>query len=235
MSEEPRDVAEVPAGLEPEAVAAAEKDLRRYGLVLGGAGVGGVAMWLLHAFIIGFPVVPMGWLGVFLVALVLSFFFPQTRKARIAREILRHWDKAEVRRILEASGTSTDPRLVTAERMARRIVDHPATTDEIEELATSLLSALREITSDQRTTEVVLESRHASDEGTIARASLRDALDYLEARAGRVLGALAELHAAVVQRDTAEVGSVLAEATEVLAELRALNDVDRMLEGGEGE
>jgi hypothetical protein len=224
----------VPFGAEekPDAVAHAERSIRQLALGLTATGVGASALWVLHVLVVGLPVVPMAWLGVFLVALVLFFFFPQTRGARLAREVLRQWDDVQVRGLLEASGASTDPRLQAAETMGRRIAGHPGATEEMRRLAADLVGALRHATRDQRLVEVLLQSR-AQTPGLDTSASLRDSLDYLDARAGKLLGALAELHSAVVKRDAEEVARVLDEAAGTLAELEALDEIERHLGSGE--
>lgn len=214
----------------PPAVAEAEETVRRLGVALLGTGAGASVLWFLHALVVGFPVVPMAWLGIFLAALVLFFFFPQSRRARLAREVLRQWDDVRVQGMLEESGASTDPRLQAAGKMARRIARHPAADDELRRLTTDLVGALRRTTRDQRLVELALESRRGGD----SRGSLSDSLDYLEARAARLLGSLSDIHGAVVKRDSQAVERVLGDAARTLAELEALEEVDRMLGEGEG-
>ena len=232
MTDESQGLVHVEEGKKPEAVLEAERAVRRLGLELMGAGTAAVVLWLLLA-VSGTLIAPLSWVGVFLAALVLFFFFPQTRRARVAREVLRHWDDAQVRGSLESSGTTTDPRLEAAERMGKRILRHPSASGEMQQLASDLVVALRQTTGDQRIIEVLLESRADASRDVTLQASLRDSLDYLEARAGRLLGALAEVHSAVVKRDADQVGKVLREAGEVLAELDAQTEIDRLLGGGE--
>ncbi len=232
MAKESRDLSPPDESEKPDAVDEAEHSVRHLGFALAGTGVLGSALWWLHVLGMGFPLIPLSWLGIFLVALVLFFFFPQTRKARLARDILRHWDDVQIRGLLEASGASTDPRLQAADRMGRRIARHPGATEEMRQIAADLLSALRQTTRDQRLVEVMLDARRASGDAADT-ASLADAQDYVEARAGRLLGALADLHSGVVKRDAKEVSTVLTEAAEILAELGALEEVDRLLANGD--
>ena len=215
----------------PEAVEQAERTVRRLGLGLGGTGATACVLWVAHVLLVGLPVVPLSWLGFFLVALVLFFFFPQTRRARLAREVLEHWDDVQVRGLLEASGSSTDPRLLAAEKMGERIGRHPGATPEMRQLATELVAALRQATQDQRLLEVVASSRGRGSGGAPFHGSLSDSLDYVEARAGDLLGALTDLHGAVVRRDAQGVKEVLETASRTLSELEVLEDLDRLLDG----
>ena len=217
----------------PEAVTEAERTIRHLALALATAGVLAPLLWYVQVDLFNLYLIPLSWVGLFLVALVLFFFFPQTRKARLAREILRQWDEVRVKGLLETSGSSTDPRLQAAERMGHRIAHHPGATPEMQRLAEQLVAGLRRATQDQRLIEVLLSSGAASPWGAGGKESMRDSLDYVEARAGDLLGALAELHGVVVRRDGRGVERVLAEAERTLAELEALEDVEQLLDGDE--
>lgn len=233
MSDETKELTPFHEAEKPEAVIEAERTLRRLALRLTETGVGAVALWFLSAIFLDL-FVPMSWLGIFLVGLVLFFFFPPTRNGRLARDILRQWDEVRVRGMLEADGATVDPRLEAAEKMGKRIEHHPGATAEMRRLASDLVAALRQTARDERLVELALDAQGRADHGSASGASLRDSLEYLEVRAGNLLGALADLHSAVIRRDAGQVARVLDEATGILAELDALAQVERLL-AGEGE
>jgi hypothetical protein len=230
MSDETKELTPLDEAEKPEAVTEAERTLRRLALRLTETGVGAVALWFLSAIFLDL-FVPMSWLGIFLVGLVLFFFFPPTRNARLARDILRQWDEVRVRGMLEAGGATVDPRLEAAEKMGKRIEHHPGATAEMRRLAADLVAALRQTARDERLVELALDAQGKADRGSASGASLRDSLEYLEVRAGNLLGALADLHSAVIRRDAGQVARVLDEATGILAELDALAQVERLLTG----
>ena len=215
----------------PEVVVEAERTIRRLGLSLGGTAAAGSFLYLVPQFLFGTPL-PLSWLALFFVGLLLFFFYPQNRTARQARDILRRWDEIEIRNALEISGAPSDPRLQVAETMGSRILQHPGITPATNQVVVSLLKRLREGTRDQRLLEVMHEAEGRWPSSVPGPRSLSDLADYLEARVGRLLGALAEVHGAVVKRDADEVAKVLEDANQVLVELEASIEVDRLL--GEG-
>ena len=212
----------------PDAVAEAERTVRQLGLKLTGVGVGATVVY--WALVFQMPFFPLSWWALFLLGLVLYFFFPQTRDARRAREILRRWDEAEVRGLLESSGSTSDPRLKTAQNMVARITQHPDTDEATRRVAEDVFRHLVTTTRDQRLVEVAMQARTDSSLDDSSSRSLSDVLDHLEGRAAKLLGALAEMHGAVVGRDGAEAARVLRGAADVLAQLDAVNEVERLLE-----
>ena len=228
MSDDEQVVAPV-LGTKPRAVVDAEGAIRRRALMLVGAGVGVSTAYWVSAFAAGVLLAPMSWWAIFLVGLVAYFFYPQDRGGRRAREILEHWDHIQVQSALEISGASTDPRLQVAETMASRILQHPESRPNVDHVVASLLERLRQGARDQRIIEVMSGAKDDWPPNLPGPRSLSDLQDYLEARTGRLLGTLADVHAAVVRRDSDAVSGVLAEATEVLAELEAAIEVERLL------
>lgn len=216
----------------PEVVVEAEQTVRRLGLTLVGAGAAVSLAYWVQALVMGFPFFPMSWWALFLVGLVLIFLYPQNRTARQARDVLRRWDEIETRNALEISGAPTDPRLQVAETMCARILQHPGVTPRTTQVVASLLNRLRQGTRDQRILEVMREADGHWPSTIPGPRSLSDVADYVEVRIGRLLGTLAEVHAAVVKRDDEGVAEVLDNANEVLVELEASLEVDRLLRDG---
>ena len=217
--------------LQPEAVREAEQVLRRFGLAVGASVVSLVALYVAMLFFVG-PIFPASWWTLALAGAIASYFFPPTRQAQRARELLRRWDEAAARAALEQAGTATEPQLQVAEAMGARILGHPAVDAATGRAVAQLLERLRQAARDQRTLSIMQRADESWPSTAPGPRTLSDLNDYLEARAGRLLGALAEIHSAVVKRDSEGVERVLEEANQILAEVEASNEVDRLLGGG---
>lgn len=217
--------------LKPEVVREAEQTIQRFGMGVGAAAVGVVLAYLTMMIVIG-PLLPASWWTMALAAVIGSFFFPPTRKAQRARELLRQWDDISSRTALEASGAATDPHLQVAEAMGDRVLRHPALAPDAGRAVAQLLDRLRQATRDQRTLQIMSRTASGPQRVVPGPRTLSDLDDYLEARIGRLLGALAEIHSAVVERDADEVERVLGDAHDILAEVEASNEVSRILGDG---
>jgi hypothetical protein len=168
------------------------------------------------------------WL-VFLIGLTGIFFYPPTRKGRRARELIDSWDSLLIDSRLAAAGATDDPRFRVAEAMAARIRSHPSTDEALLRTTSELMSQLGVTLRDIRTIELTREAHAAGLVGDQIAGSLRDTMDFIEARAGELLTRLEGLHRVVILRDASELPRVHAEADEILHRLTAEREVERLL------
>ena len=179
-------------------------------------------------------VLPLSWLFLVLAVLALLFVSPVTREPRLARDVLRRWDALRVDRALASSGISSDPRLEVAESMADRIVRHPGSDERVRSATAAMLRRLRRLLDDLRRTGYLAKAQVADERHELSR-SVSDLQDLLDARVADVLGQLAQLHSTVVLRDTASLERVVASVEELVRELEAEHEVERLLSSAENE
>lgn len=210
----------------PRVVEEAEEVLGSYAWQLSGVGALAVRGWVAST-AMSEPL-PLLWLIAALLALVALYVSPLTREPRLARDVLRRWDDRRVDRALEAGGISDDPRLEVAESMADRIVRHPSVEPRVRNATAALLYRLRRLLSDIRRVEYLAQARVTMERGDDTR-SISDLQDHLDARIAEVLGQLASLHSTVVLRDAGSLGRVVEEVEDLVRELEAAHDVERLL------
>jgi hypothetical protein len=213
----------------PRVVEEAHEVLGTYGWELVGSGTLATLVWAAAAW--RGLALPVWWLVAFVAALVFLYFFPVTRAPKLAREVLRRWDELRVQRALERSGVSEDPRLEVAEAMAHRIVRHPAVTADVRRTAEELVERLQILLTDLRRVEWLARSMTMDDDRRTR--SISDLQDVLDARVASILAQLAELHRTVVLRDAAATERALASVQELLADLEAETEVERLLADAE--
>jgi len=225
-----RDLIEREEPLRPRVVDEAEEVLTAYAWQVGGAGALALLGWAVAASLEA-PL-PLIWLFLALGALVLLYLSPVTREPRLAREVLRRWDHRRVDKALESAGLFDDPRLQVAESMADRIVRHPSVGPDLRDLTATLVARLHRLLRDLGRVEYLASERIVTERGSSHR-SISDLQDLLDARVAEVLGQLAALHSTVVLRDTHSLGQVVGEVEELLRELEAEREVERLLRAAE--
>jgi hypothetical protein len=139
-----------------------------------------------------------------------------------------------VERALESSGITGDPRLEVAEAMADRVLRHPTVDERVRRTTTALVAHLRFILRDLRRVEYLTDVKTSAEDRPIRR-SISDLHDLLDARAAEVLGQIAELHRTVVLRDAASLERAIGAVEELLADLAAEQEVERLLAEAEQE
>ena len=216
----------------PRVVDEAHEVLRAYGFQLTGAGAVVAAAWW-AADLLGLTL-PLVWPITILALLVFLYAVPVTREPKLAREVLRRWDLMRVERALEWSGITGDPRLEVAEAMADRVLRHPTVDERVRRTTTALVTNLRFILRDLRRVEYLTDVKTSSADRPIRR-SISDLHDLLDARAAEVLGQIAELHRTVVLRDAASLERAIEAVEELLAEMAAEQEVERLLAEAERE
>lgn len=175
---------------------------------------------------------PVAWLAVVLAVLLVLYFAPVTREPRLARDVLRRWDQLRVERALESSGVAGDPRLEVAESMAERVLRHPSVDERIRGATRALLNRLHRMLRDLRRVEYLTQARVTQNRGEASR-SVSDLQDLLDARVAEILGQIAELHRTVVLRDAASLERVVTDVEDLLRELEAEKEVERLLSDAE--
>jgi hypothetical protein len=166
------------------------------------------------------------------IVILFLYVVPVTREPRLAREVLRRWDRLRVERALESSGVSGDPRLEVAEQMADRVVRHPSVDGRVRDAAAALYSRLRLALRDLRRVQYLTDA-HTTLNQSEANRSISDLHDLLDARVAELLGQLAELHRTVVLRDAGSLDRVVGRVDELILELEAERDVERLLSDAE--
>ena len=135
--------------------------------------------------------------------------------------------------ILEEGGASPDPRVRVAEEMTQRVVGYPSADPNVRQVASDLLATIRQTAQDRRTIRLLQRSGALNDLDTKER-TLSDVLDFISTREGELLASLEKLHTAVVRRDATAAEELSSEARELLAQLEAEVEVERLLRGEEG-
>ena len=177
--------------------------------------------------------IPWVLLPIIFVALAVLYMAPVTREPKLAREVLWRWDRLRVDRALQASGVG-DPRLEVAESMAERILRHPSADERARTNARDLVRRLRVLLRDLDRVRWLAESR-ASFGGDPGSRSISDLQDLLDARVADIIHRIAELHSTVIMRDLVALERVTAEAEELLLDLEAEREVERLLSEAERE
>jgi hypothetical protein len=214
----------------PRVVDEAHEVLSTYSWQLVGSGGAVGALWILSDFLeMGIPM-----LGPVAIIAVLLFLYvvPVTREPRLAREVLRRWDRLRVERALESTGFSEDPRLEVAESMADRVLRHPSVDARVRDAAQALVSRLRLALRDLQRVQYLTDARATMNQSESSR-SISDLHDLLDARVAEVLGQLAELHSTVVLRDASSLERVVGRVEELIHELEAEREVERLLTDAE--
>ena len=115
--------------------------------------------------------------------------------------------------------------------MAYRILRHPAVEPTVRQTAEALVRRLQVTLADLRRVEWL--ARTTSMDQSPRTRSISDIQDVLDARAASIVGQLAELHRTVVLRDADATTRALASVRELLAELEAQEEVERLLADAE--
>lgn len=227
-------IAEVPGPERPErpgVVEEADEVLATYGWQLVGAGAAGAAAWVVSTLYVGLSL-PLPWLVLYLIVLVILYTWPMAREPRLAREVIRRWDDLRVERALETAGLGDDPRLEVARSMAERVLRHPSVEERVRATIRALVNRLEVVLKDLRRVEWLMEgpSRPADRHRT---RSISDLMDVLDARVASILGQIAEIHRTVVLRDALALERALDSVDDLLRDLEAEQEVDRLLAGAE--
>ena len=172
------------------------------------------------------------WPALVIGVLLLLYFAPVTREPRLARDVLRRWDQLRVERALESAGVTGDARLEVAESMAERIVRHPTADQRVRDATGTLLKKMGLTIQDLRRVEYLADARSTLEQGSEAR-SISDIQDLLDARAAEVLSQIAEIHHTVVLRDASALERVMRGVEELIIELEAEREVERLISDAE--
>lgn len=214
----------------PRVVEEAEEVLSTYTWQVVGVGTFGAVIWAAGSLVVA-PL-PLSWLLLLVAVLTLLYLVPITREPRLARDVLRRWDELRVERALERSGVSGDPRLEVAESMAERVLRHPSVDERVRSVTRALIRRLERLLDDLRRVEWLARTGGALDEGSSAR-SISDLQDLLDARVANLIGQLAELHRTVVLRDASALERAMGNVEDLLHELEAEREVERLLTDAE--
>lgn len=210
----------------PRVVDEADEVLSSYGWQLTGAGAASILAWAAASYF-ELSLSPFWVVGVILILLML-YAVPLTREPRLAKDVLRRWDNLRVERALESSGVYDDPRLEVAEAMADRVIRHPSVDTRTRNATRAMIAKLKLILRDLRRVSYLADAKTALDEGRTTR-SISDLHDLLDARAAEILGQIAELHRTVVLRDAVSLERAVGNVEDLLREMEAEREVERLL------
>jgi hypothetical protein len=210
----------------PRVVDEADEVLSAYGWQLTGVGASAILGWAAASYF-ELSVSPFWVVGVILILLML-YAVPLTREPRLARDVLRRWDNLRVERALESSGVYDDPRLEVAEAMADRVIRHPSVDTRTRNATRAMIAKLKLILRDLKRVSYLAEAKTARDEARTTR-SISDLHDLLDARAAEILGQIAELHRTVVLRDAVSLERAVGNVEDLLREMEAEREVERLL------
>jgi hypothetical protein len=230
MSRSERDSFAVVPGedppVRPRVVDEADEVLTTYGWQLTGGGAVAILLWAATGYF-EMSLSPFWVVGVILILLML-YVVPVTREPRLARDVLRRWDDLRVERALESSGVYDDPRLEVAEAMADRVIRHPSVDARTRSATRAMIAKLKLVLRDLRRVSYLAEAKTALDERSATR-SISDLQDLLDARMAEILGQIAELHRTVVLRDAVSLERAVGNVEDLLRELEAEREVERLL------
>lgn len=215
----------------PRVVDEADEVLSTYGWQLTGVGAASVLVWGAATGYFGLALSPFWVVGVILILLML-FAVPVTREPRLARDVLKRWDDLRVERALESSGIYDDPRLEVAEAMADRVVRHPTVDGRTRAATKAMIAKLKLVLRDLGRVSYLAEAKATMDERSAAR-SISDLQDLLDARVAEILSQIAELHRTVVLRDAVSLERAVGNVEDLLRELEAEREVERLLSQAE--
>jgi hypothetical protein len=210
----------------PRVVDEADEVLATYGWQLTGVGAAAILVWAATGYF-ELNLSPFWVVGVILILLML-YAVPVTREPRLARDVLRRWDDLRVERALESSGIYDDPRLEVAEAMADRVIRHPSVDARTRSATRAMMAKLKLVLRDLRRVSYLAEAKAALDERSATR-SISDLQDLLDARAAEILGQITELHRTVVLRDAVSLERVVGNVEDLLREIEAEREVERLL------
>jgi hypothetical protein len=210
----------------PRVVDEADEVLSAYGWQLTGVGASAILGWAAASYF-ELSVSPFWVVGVILILLML-YAVPLTREPRLAKDVLRRWDNLRVERALESSGVYDDPRLEVAEAMADRVIRHPSVDTRTRNATRAMITKLKLILRDLKRVSYLAEAKTAMDEARTTR-SISDLHDLLDARAAEILGQIAELHRTVVLRDAVSLERAVGNVEDLLREMEAEREVERLL------
>jgi len=210
----------------PRVVDEADEVLSAYGWQLTGIGASSIVGWAAASYF-ELSLSPFWVVGIILILLML-YAVPLTREPRLARDVLRRWDNLRVERALESSGVYDDPRLEVAEAMADRVIRHPSVDNRTRNATRAMVAKLKLILRDLKRVSYLAEAKTARDEGRTTR-SISDLHDLLDARAAEILGQIAELHRTVVLRDAVSLERAVGNVEDLLREMEAEREVERLL------
>ncbi|MGW8265238.1 MAG: hypothetical protein ACWGSQ_02655, partial [Longimicrobiales bacterium] len=193
---------------------------------LTGVGAASILVWAAASYF-ELSVSPFWVVGIVLILLML-YAVPLTREPRLAKDVLRRWDNLRVERALESSGVYDDPRLEVAEAMADRVIRHPSVDTRTRDATRAMIAKLKLILRDLKRVGYLAEAKTALDEGRTTR-SISDLHDLLDARAAEILGQIAELHRTVVLRDAVSLERAVGNVEDLLREMEAEREVERLL------
>lgn len=118
--------------------------------------------------------------------------------------------------------------------MADRIMRHPSVDERTRNATRTMVLRLRRLLHDLRRVNHMTQTQIADDRRDASR-SISDLQDLLDARAGDILGRLAQLHRTVVLRDSASLDRVVTAVEDLARELEAEREVERLLSRAERE
>ena len=195
------------------------------------SGLGATILWMMVGSLT-LITLPIWGLPIAYLLLAMLYRWPVSREPRLARDVLRKWDDLRVDRALGSAGIYDDPRLEVAEAMADRVLRHPSVEEGARERARLLVRRLKLLLSDLRRVEWLVQTGSSALSPT--GRSVSDLQDVLDARVAGILGQLTEIHRTVVMRDADALGRALASVDDLLRELEAEREVDRLLSEAEG-
>lgn len=134
--------------------------------------------------------------------------------------------------IADAFAVVGDARLEVAESMAERIVRHPTADQPVRDTTDALVKKMRLTIRDLRRVEYLADARRALQQGGEAR-SISDIQDLLDARAAEVLSQIAEIHHTIVLRDASALERIMGSVEDLLIELEAEREVERLISDAE--
>lgn len=156
----------------------------------------------------------------------LAYRFPPTRRIRRARAVMRGWESMELLQARPDTPSGSDPRLAAADAVIARLAEHAGADRRPVAFGQEVRQQLARVLDDRRAVEQLRDALSPAE----AEARLAPLRTQVDDRIDRLMAALAEVYEALLAQDDATLGTVLARGEDLLRQVRARQEVERLLE-----
>lgn len=155
----------------------------------------------------------------------LAYRFPPSRRIRRARTVVRGWESMELLQARPDGPSESDPRLAAADAVIARLAEHAGADRRPVVFGQEVRQQLARVLEDRRAVEQLRDALSPAE----AEARLAPLRAQVDERIDRLMAALAEVYEALLAQDDATLGTVLARGEDLLHQVRARQEVERLL------
>ena len=155
----------------------------------------------------------------------LTYRFPLSGRVRRARAVVREWESRGMLQAPPTGSFDTDPRLTAADAVIARLAEHAGADRRAVAFAQEVGQQLARVLGDARAVEQLRGALSPAE----AEARLGPLRAHVDERIDRLMGAVADVYQAVLAHDDATLNAVLERGEDVLRQLSARQEVERLL------